>query len=211
MSVDAVTLVHVCRHGLVENPQHVLYSRLPGFHLSAQGRAMAQLLGQHFADTPLTYLCTSPLERAQETMAPIAAAHPNLPVHVDWRLIEADSAMQGQRKGPLSLRLARPANWHLFLPPSKGGWGEAFAPMAARVATAIADAAQYAGPGGQAALVSHQAPIWAARRLAEHKFLFNIPATRQCALASVTTFAVDVDGTVRFVSYKDVVGETANH
>ncbi|RPI21428.1 MAG: histidine phosphatase family protein, partial [Actinobacteria bacterium] len=29
------------RHGEVENPRHVVYSDLPGFHLSAGGRAQA--------------------------------------------------------------------------------------------------------------------------------------------------------------------------
>ena len=201
------SIVHVCRHGLVDNPSHVLYSRLPGFHLSPEGHAMADRLARHFADVPLTHLRTSPLERAQETMAPIAATRPNLAVQVDWRLIEADSAMQGQPKGPLSLSLARPANWKLFIPPSRQRWGEGFAPMASRMLSAIADAAYEAGPGGQAVVVSHQAPIWAARRLAERKFLFNIPLTRQCALASVTTFAVSTDGQVRFVRYQDVINQ----
>ena len=212
--LDSCAIVHVCRHGLVENPQQVLYGRLPGYHLSAVGRAMAERLGEHFAAYPLQHLRTSPLERAQETMAPIAARHTELPVQVDWRLIEADSYMQGQGKGPFSLRMARPANWHYYLNPARPSWGEGFTAMGARVLAAIADAGYCAGPGGQAVLVSHQAPIWAARRLAEHKFVFNFPAMRQCALASVTTFAVDLSGrpgaseasgVVRFVSYADIM------
>jgi len=195
-------LVHVCRHGLVHNPANVLYSRLPGFHLSAEGRAMAARLGEHFADVPVTHLRTSPLERARETMEPIAARHSQLDVVVDARLIEADSRLQGQVKGRWSLRLARPANWRYFVRPD--GWGEGFAEMASRVLAAVADSGRIVGPGGHAVLVSHQAPIWAARRLAEHKFLFNIPAIRQCALASVTTFAVGPDGTVSFHDYREV-------
>ena len=196
-------LVHVCRHGLVYNPENVLYSRLPGFHLAEAGRAMAEQLGAHFADVPVTHLSTSPLERAQETMAPIAARHGDVPVVVDERLIEAASTMQGQVKGPGSLRLLKPANWRYFLQPN--GWGEGFKPMAERATAAIVDAGLAAGPGGQAVLVSHQAPIWAARRLAEGKFLLNIPATRQCALASVTTFAVTPNGGVSFVDYEEIL------
>jgi len=145
------------------------------------------------------------MERARETMMPIAQQHPDVPVVLDWRLIEADSRMQGQLKGKASLRLARPANWHLFLHPSRSGWGEGFRPIATRVLAAIADAAYCAGPGGQAVLVSHQAPIWAARRLAEGKSLFNVPAMRHCALASVTTFSVNNHGDVLFVGYQDVL------
>ena len=55
------TLVHVCRHGQVDNPDHVLYGRLPGFGLSALGRRMAERLGEHFADVPLEHLRVSPL------------------------------------------------------------------------------------------------------------------------------------------------------
>ena len=36
-----ITVVHLLRHGEVHNPNHVLYGRLPGYHLSANGRMMA--------------------------------------------------------------------------------------------------------------------------------------------------------------------------
>ena len=67
------TLVHVVRHGEVDNPRGVLYGRLPGFHLSGNGHAMAERLGEYFSGVPLDRLVSSPLTRAQETMAPIAA------------------------------------------------------------------------------------------------------------------------------------------
>lgn len=35
---DELTVVHVMRHGEVENPTGVLYGRLPGYHLSELGR-----------------------------------------------------------------------------------------------------------------------------------------------------------------------------
>ena len=167
---------------------------------------MASLLGEHFADMPVGHLRVSPLERAQETMAPIAERHPDVPVVIDWRLIEADSRMQGQVKGPASLFLAKPANWRLFL---KQDWGEDYEVMAERTLAAIADAGITVGPGGHAVVVSHQAPIWVARRLAEGKGLFNVPALRQCALASITTFAVTPGGQVSFRSYQDVVRQAS--
>lgn len=164
---------------------------------------MADQLGRYFADVPVTHLRTSPLERAQETMVPIVARHPEVPVVTDERLIEAGSRMQGQVKGPGSLWLAKPANWRYFV--SRDGWGEGFQPMADRTTAAIVDAAATVGPGGHAVLVSHQSPIWAARRQAEGKFLLNIPIMRECALASVTTFAVTPDGTVSFIQYDDLM------
>ena len=74
------TIVYVCRHGQVDNPDHVLYGRLPGYGLSALGHAMAERLGEHFADVPLQHLRVSPLQRAKETLAPIAAGHPDLEI-----------------------------------------------------------------------------------------------------------------------------------
>jgi len=200
-----LALVHLCRHGKVFNPDRILYSRLPGFHLSEEGQAMADGLAKFFADTPLNYLGSSPMERAQETMAPIAKLHPGLEVVTDTRLTEAASRLQGQAKGLWSLRLIKPANWRYFIDFRRPGWGEGFAAMGSRVTEAIADAGRMVGPGGQAVLISHQGPIWAARRMAEAKFLFNVPATRRCRLASVTTFTVTESGRVGFQSYLEPV------
>ena len=66
------TIVHLVRHGEVYNPMKLLYGRMPGFHLSARGRSMAAVTAQFFADRDVTYLASSPLQRAQETAAPIA-------------------------------------------------------------------------------------------------------------------------------------------
>ncbi len=69
------TVVHLMRHGEVENPEGVLYGRLPGFHLAVRGRQMADVVADHLASSDLTLVIASPLERAQETAAPIAAGH----------------------------------------------------------------------------------------------------------------------------------------
>ena len=49
-------------------------------------------------------------------------------------------------------------------------------------------AALAAGPGGQALVVSHQSPIWIARRAFEGKRPAHLPGTRTCSLASITSF-----------------------
>ena len=53
---------------------------------------------------------------------------------------------------------------------------------------ALADAALAGGPGGQALVVSHQSPIWIARRALEGKRPAHLPGTRTCSLASITSF-----------------------
>ena len=69
------TVVHLLRHGEVDNPSRVLYGRLPDYHLSALGRQMALLAATHLADHDITHVISSPLERARETAAPVAACN----------------------------------------------------------------------------------------------------------------------------------------
>src|SRR5437868_14333148 len=66
------TIVHLLRHGEVENPAGIIYGRLPGYHLTANGRAMASAAADYFADRPGVARFCSPLERAQETARPVA-------------------------------------------------------------------------------------------------------------------------------------------
>ena len=89
------TTVHVARHGEVENPQKILYGRQPGWRLSARGQEMAKTLGEWSKSINLGALHVSPLQRAQETAAPIAAAH-GIEITTDERLIEAANIFEGK-------------------------------------------------------------------------------------------------------------------
>ena len=51
-----ITTVHLLRHGEVHNPDHVMYGRLPGYHLSAVGRRMAERAAKALLDRDVTYL-----------------------------------------------------------------------------------------------------------------------------------------------------------
>nr|WP_300148444.1 histidine phosphatase family protein [Propionicimonas sp.] len=180
-------VVHVVRHGQVHNPDGVLYGRAPGYGLSDLGRQMAERLGEYFADAPLVHLVSSPLQRAQETMAPIAARHPDLEVHIDDRVIEAANVFEGKSFGKRNEILLRPSSWWSLRNPLRPSWGEAYTSIVARMRTALADAASHA-IDGEALIVSHELPIWMARSWAERRPLVHDPRRRQARLASVTTF-----------------------
>src|SRR5580658_1646706 len=92
------TVVHLVRHGAVENPSGVLYGKLPGFHLSAEGRVMAKAAADFLAGRDVTVLRSSPLERALETAEPIAAEF-GLDVMVDERLIAPWNHFEGMTFG----------------------------------------------------------------------------------------------------------------
>lgn len=181
-----VTVVHVMRHGEVENPDGILYGRLPGYHLSDLGRRMADRVAEHLADRDITAVTASPLERAQETAAPIAKLH-GLSAGSDERLIEAANVFQGKTFGVGDGALRRPANWRHLRNPFRPSWGEPYVQQVVRMRAAL-DAARDAARGHEAVLVSHQLPIWELRSFVEGRRLWHDPRHRQCTLASLTRF-----------------------
>ena len=167
----------------------MLYGRLPGFNLSARGRAQAALLARYFAGAPLAAVVSSPLERAQQTAAPIAAVH-GLEVRTDLRLIETGNIFEGVAGNLAWYILRHPRIWWQLRDLRGPSWGERNVDTVERVHAAVADARdEFAG--GQAVLVSHQAPIWVARLAFERRSLAHLPGRRNCALASVTTLTFD--------------------
>jgi broad specificity phosphatase PhoE len=197
------TVVHLLRHGEVSNPRGVLYGRLPDFHLSPEGEHMAKAAAAFLAGRDVTLLLSSPLERALKTAAPVAAQF-GLEVRVDERLIEPWNHFEGARFDVGFPALRRPANWPRLANPFRPSWGEPYASIAARMQAVMADAAGEAR-GHEAVLVSHQLPIWVARRAAEERRLWHNPARRECALGSVTSFTY-ADGTITGVSYAEPAG-----
>ena len=196
------SVVHLVRHGQVHNPDGILYGRLPGYGLSEIGRAMATRLGEYFADVPLTHLRCSPLQRARETMAPIAAEHPELEIVTEDRVIEAANVFEGRNCGRYNQVLLLPQNLWRLRNPLRPSWGEAYPSIVARVRAAMSDAAKDAGDGGQALIVMHELPIWISRLAAEGRSLVHDPRKRQCRLASVTSFTL-IDDRIVAVDYAE--------
>jgi broad specificity phosphatase PhoE len=185
-----ITVVHLLRHGEVHNPNHVLYGRLPGYHLSANGQLMAAAAADYFDGRSVAAVFASPLERAQETAQPVAALL-GVPIVTDDRLIESGNVLEGKSVSLASLAV-NPLNWKYLWNPFTPSWGEPYAQVAARVLQVI-DRARETSRGQEAVCVSHQLPIWVSRLAAEHKRLWHNPSTRQCALGSVTSFTFDGD------------------
>ena len=185
------TVVHLMRHGEVENPEGVLYGRLPGYHLSVRGRQMSDVVADHLAGSDLTLVIASPLERAQETAAPIAAGH-DLPIMTDAGLIEAGNFFEGKKFGVGDGSLRHPSVWPKLVNPFRPSWGEPYAQIAARM-LAVVDRARVEAAGHEAVLVSHQSPVWIARLALEHRRLWHDPRKRQCSLASLTSLTYDDD------------------
>ena len=185
MATSDRTVVHLLRHGEVDNPDGILYGRLPGFVLSALGHEMAQRAADALKGHDISAVIASPMERAQQTAMPIAAAH-DLPIGIDSRLIEADNKFEGQRVSVGDGVLRQPSAWRHLYNPLKPSWGEPYAEVAARMTAAI-DSARELVRGREAVLVSHQLPIWIARMAVEGRRFAHDPRSRQCSLASITS------------------------
>mgnify|MGYP001295989364 CR=1 FL=1 len=186
--MTATTVVHLLRHGEVDNPDRILYGRLPDFHLSEAGVRMAELAAEWFDGRDIAALYSSPLERAQETAAPLAE-RTGLEVRLDARLIESGNKLEGRRVTRRSLRSDPSLLRHLYNP-LKPSWGEPYGEIAARMVEVV-KAVRKEAWGREAVCVSHQLPIWTARRAAERRRLWHRPDRRQCNLASVTSLTFE--------------------
>lgn len=193
--------VHVIRHGEVENPKKILYGRQPGWRLSERGQQMAATLGEWSKAIDLGALHVSPLQRAQETAAPIAAAH-NISITTDERLIEAANVFEGKPFGIGDGVLKHPSAWRYLYNPWKPSWGEPYEEQISRMLAAVF-AANKAANGKDAIVVSHQLPIWILRSAIEGRRLLHDPRKRECSLASVTSVHFDDQGLISGVTYSE--------
>jgi broad specificity phosphatase PhoE len=179
--------VHLVRHGEVFNPDRVLYGRLPNFALSERGALMAEAAATHLAalNRPIAALISSPLQRAQESAAPMARLLGLTPI-VDERIIEPTNVFEGKRmRGPDSA-LRDAANWKFLLNPWRPSWGEPYRSIVARMLAAMTDAVT-STETGDIVMVSHQLPIMTVHRALTNQSFMNDPRKRRCALSSITT------------------------
>jgi broad specificity phosphatase PhoE len=198
------TIVHLVRHGEVHNPEGVLYGRRDGYHLSDRGREMAERIGQALGDRDIVHLRTSPLERAQETAAPLAKVRGLTPL-LDPRVIESANVFEGKRFGHGDSALRKPSTWIHLWNPFKPSWGEPYKEVAARMLAAVYDARD-AARGHEAVIVSHQLPIWVTRLTLEKRSFLHDPRRRQCTLCSITSLQFLGDR-LATISYSEPAGD----
>ncbi|WP_203337201.1 histidine phosphatase family protein [Nocardioides limicola] len=200
----ATTIVHLLRHGEVHNPEGVLYGRRDGFHLSTRGQAMAERVAKVLGDRDVVHLRASPLERAQETAAPLAQLR-ELEIHPDPRIIESTNVFEGTSFAHPGRVLRNPAVWRHLWNPFRPSWGEPYKQVVARMMAAILDA-RAAAHGHEAVLVSHQLPIWMTRLSAEGRSVLHDPRRRECTLCSLTSLHFDDHG-LTHVTYSEPAGD----
>ena len=157
-----LTPIYVIRHADVENPNRVLYGHLPGFHLSALGRAQAEALGDRLIDAGIRRIVHSPLDRAAETARVINSRFREPAVmEVDAALREADFSRYLQGVPYWQIPVRRPL-W--FVHKTRRGivaGDESYDALGGRVLDVVKRLARE-HPREPAAVVSHADPIQAA-------------------------------------------------
>jgi probable phosphoglycerate mutase len=102
-----MTIFLLIRHGQNDLLGDSLAGRLPNVHLNEVGQEEAQRLGELLSKVPIKAVYASPMERAQETAAPIAARQ-GLKIETLPELIEIDF---GDWQGKKFKELKQQALW----------------------------------------------------------------------------------------------------
>jgi len=182
----APTVVLLVRHGQTPTTGKVLPGRAAGLHLSDAGQQQARRAAERIAElTTIDAIYASPLERARETAAPIAAAR-SMKVRIDKGLLECDF---GDWTGAELRNLMKLPEWSTVQrAPSTFTFpgGESFNAMQHRMVSTI-DRLRAAHPGGTIVCVSHTDPIKAAvaHAMGTHIDLFQRIVISTCSVTAI--------------------------
>jgi broad specificity phosphatase PhoE len=154
-----VTVLHLVRHGQVDNPHKIVYGRQRGWRLSERGRQEAEAVARHLGARPVARVYTSPLERAVQTATVIAAASGS---EVEPREDLSESLLcapwEGRSWRDVRTRHARDWARYLFRPLDVCDVPEDLRALAERIGGALRSIAA-AHPGQQVVVVSHGDPL----------------------------------------------------
>jgi broad specificity phosphatase PhoE len=188
-----LTTVYVIRHADVENPHRILYGFLPGFQLSALGRAQAEALGDRLSDAGIRRIVHSPLDRAVETARIINSRwREPAAMAVDPQLREADFSRYLQGVPYWQIPVRRPL-W--FVHKTRRGivaGDESYDVLGGRVLDVVRRLARE-HPGEPAAVVSHADPIQAAWVLLDGRS-HNEREMYRKAVDRAGTLKIELDG-----------------
>ncbi|MBN1178718.1 MAG: histidine phosphatase family protein [Anaerolineae bacterium] len=195
-----ITTFLLIRHATNDALQNgLLYGRTPGIHLNAAGRRQAQALAERLAALELAAIYTSPLERAAETAAPIAARLALDPI-VCLDLAEGDA---GEWTGSPIAEVSQTELWQDMIVHASGvplPGGESMWHVQVRMVRAV-EAMHAEWPGQTVVVVSHADAI---RSLVAHYLGLPLDLFRRLTVAPASITTLRLGGQVpRLVCLND--------
>jgi broad specificity phosphatase PhoE len=181
--------VFLIRHGEAHNPEGVLYGRSEGFPLSENGKQQVAVTANTLKESvnTATIIIASPMLRTLQT-AEIISNKLGLKVKSDERLIESYSKLQGLKVAGGKNILKTPQAWKYLYNPFKPSWGEPYGEIAKRMNGIIEELISQGHE--EIILVSHELPIFIAKRFYKNKSLIHNPRNRQTPLASISIIEI---------------------
>jgi probable phosphoglycerate mutase len=149
-----LTTFYLVRHATNPWVGHALAGDRPGLHLDDAGRRQAEELADRFEPVPIDAIYSSPLERAVETIQPLADRRA-LPIQRRPRLIEVGAnAWVGRRFEDLESDDVW-KRYNAFRSSTRAlGGGELMTEIATRIVDELEELRER-HPGGRCVLVSH--------------------------------------------------------
>ena len=181
------TTVHLLRHGKVHNPDKILYGRLPGYHLSESGRAMADGIADHLAARRPHLpggLVAGPGPGDGRARRPRRSACRSSPTTGSSR---RPTMFEGMRVAVGDGALRRPQHWAKLRNPVRPSWGEPYLDDRAPDARCGLHRRRSAPTATRPCWSSHQLPIWTVRR-----YLRGSPALAQPDQAAMRAGVADL-------------------
>lgn len=143
------TLIYLVRHGEVQNPNDIFYSRLPGFGLSEKGKQEAAQAGEFLKKVHIACIYASPLLRAKQTAEIIRTKTALQEVYYSKRLLEVRSSQQGKKFSELGIEQRE-----VYFSPKRTHIDETFEQIAQRGLHAVEILAKK-HPGKRIVAISH--------------------------------------------------------
>lgn len=91
------TTVYLVRHGEVNNPDGIIYGRLPNFELSEKGKKEIDQTADFLSNKHIDAIYSSPLERTRQTADIIKDKLGIANIHTSDQLLEIKTSYQGEK------------------------------------------------------------------------------------------------------------------
>lgn len=192
------TTVYLVRHAEVENPNHIIYGRLPRFDLSKRGLTQAYKLRDYFSDKNIAVVYASPLLRTRKTAKILSGG--KFPIKYSRHFLEVNYKKweglraQDRPNEELEAYIKNPDSLNL---------GETMKQLQKRVVRGIENAVKKY-KGKEIVIVSHADPIIIARLYYQKR-----PLSELCVVveknASIASLTFDDELKCKQVEYKEIV------